>query len=78
MLRNFNANDTARTLCSLRKPGGFDMFTRIRARATLALNVLAIIMALWLITGCNTMEGVGDDIAWVGNSLSETAEDVGD
>lgn len=30
-----------------------------------------------VLSGCNTMAGMGEDVAWVGNSLSETAEDVG-
>lgn len=54
--------------------GGFDMFTSTRARTTLALNVLAAILVLILVSGCNTMEGVGEDIAWVGDSLSESAQ----
>ena len=50
------------------------MFTSTRARTTLALNVLAAILVLILVSGCNTMEGVGEDIAWVGDSLSESAQ----
>lgn len=50
------------------------MLTELRARTTLVFNVLTIIVALLLVTGCNTMEGLGDDIASVGNSLSDTAE----
>ena len=50
------------------------MFTSTRARTTLVLNVLAILV-LFLISGCNTMEGVGEDIASVGDSLAESAQD---
>jgi predicted small secreted protein len=33
--------------------------------------------ALGQLGGCNMMSGIGKDIAWLGNALSDTAQDVG-
>jgi predicted small secreted protein len=39
--------------------------------------VLALLLAM-SVSGCNTMEGAGEDISAAGGAMSDTAEDVED
>ncbi len=42
-------------------------------------RIILIMLALWLslfISGCNTMEGAGEDIQSAGESIEDTADDA--
>jgi predicted small secreted protein len=38
------------------------------------LKIIAAILAIAVMAGCNTMSGVGKDVASVGNSMENSAE----
>jgi predicted small secreted protein len=39
----------------------------------MAIRILAVLAAAWLAAGCNTIEGLGKDIAKAGDKIEETA-----
>lgn len=44
----------------------------------LLLFLLLAMSTLFLVSGCNTMQGVGEDLEQAGESIEETAEDAAD
>lgn len=49
----------------------------MRRTLTLALVVFAGLFACLALTGCNTVEGVGEDVTAVGSGVSEAASETG-
>ena len=53
--------------------------TRIRTdRAELGwlFGLIALFFMVLVLSGCNTMEGMGEDVEAAGGAMSDTAEDV--
>lgn len=40
--------------------------------------VIASLTAMFVLTGCNTFKGLGQDVSSAGNAVSNTAQDVKD
>ncbi len=40
--------------------------------------IIASLTAMFVLTGCNTFKGLGQDVSSAGNAVSNTAQDVKD
>jgi predicted small secreted protein len=44
----------------------------------LAFGLIGLLLMALVLSGCNTVEGAGEDVSAVGGAVSDTADDVED
>jgi entericidin B len=44
----------------------------------LAFGLIGLLLMALVLSGCNTVEGMGEDVSAAGGTVSETADDVED
>jgi entericidin B len=52
--------------------------TRTRAELALLSVLTALFFMMLTLSGCNTVEGMGEDVSAAGGAMSDTADDVKD